>query len=178
MKTRMPYKRWLAGAFGKGALAAVTGLWSQSASAQLCKVNPATLAFSPGYAQLVVAPDQRTVYVAGQVAQDSTGALLGSSDDAQVRGVFGNLERALTAVGASWGDVMHWNIYVTSQSLVPVFRAVRLERLGKTPPPAATLVEVRGLARPDWTIEVEAVVAAPRQLSCAALRRLERPSSP
>jgi enamine deaminase RidA (YjgF/YER057c/UK114 family) len=174
----MPYKRGLARRFGKGFLMTVTGLWSATAGAQSCKVNPATLAYSPGYAQLVVAPDGRTVYVAGQVAQDSTGALLGTSDDAQVRGVFGNLERALAVVGASWGDVLHWNIYVTSPSVVPVFRAVRLERLGTTPPPAATLVEVRGLARPDWTIEVEAVVSAPKRLTCAALRRTERPTPP
>jgi enamine deaminase RidA (YjgF/YER057c/UK114 family) len=137
-------------------------------------VNPASLVYSPGYAQLVVAPDQRTVFVAGQTAQDSTGALLGSTPDAQVRAVFDNLERALRAVGAGWRDVMQWTIYVTSPEVVPVFRAVRLERLRGERPPAATLVEVKALARADWLVEVDAVVAAPRPVRCRTLRRLER----
>lgn len=144
-----------------------------------CKINPASLAYSPGYAQLVVALDRRTVYVAGQVAQDSTGALLGGADPAaQTRAVFGNLRRALDVVGAGWADVLHWNIYVTAAELVPVFRQVRQEVLAGVAPPAATLVQVQGLARSDWLLEVEAVVAAPRLLDCATLRRRERPTVP
>jgi enamine deaminase RidA (YjgF/YER057c/UK114 family) len=143
-----------------------------------CKVNPATLAFSPGYAQLVVAPDRRTVHVAGQVAQDSTGVLVGAGDaTAQVRAVFANLRRALDAVGAGWGDVLSWTIYVTSPDVVPAFRQVRLEVLAGIAPPAATLVQVQALARADWLVEVEAVVAAPRPLVCAALKQLERPAA-
>lgn len=145
----------------------------------VCKVNPATLAYSPGYAQLVVAPDRRTVHVAGQTAQDSTGAPLGGTDAAaQVRAVFGNLRRALDAVGASWGDVMTWTIYVTSPEVVPAFRQVRLEVLAGVAPPAATLVQVSALARPDWLVEVDAVIAAPRPLDCSALKRRERSSTP
>lgn len=143
----------------------------------ICKVNPATLPYSPGYAQLVVAPDRRTVHIAGQTAQDSTGTLLGGTSPLpQVRAVFANLRRALTAVGAGWGDVLQWTIYVTTPDVVPAFRAVRLEQLAGVAPPAATLVQVQALARADWLVEVDAVVAAPRALSCAALKRLERPT--
>jgi enamine deaminase RidA (YjgF/YER057c/UK114 family) len=164
---------------GKGATLFVTLMASQAGAQTRCLVNPATLPFSPGYAQLVVAPDRRTVFVAGQTAQDSTGALLGDRDpDVQVLAVFANLRRALAAVDALWSDMLQWNIYVTAPDLVSVFRAIRLEGLGSVAPPAATLVQVQQLARPDWLIEIDAVVATLRPVSCAALKRRERPPSP
>ena len=142
-----------------------------------CKVNPATLAYSPGYAQLVIAPDQRTVYIAGQVAQDSSGAVLGAGDfGTQAERTFGNLRRALEAVGATFAHVVKWNFYVTDAGRVAQLREIRDRVLAGTAPPASTLVEVKGLFRPDLMIEIEAVAVAPRVLRCAELRRLERPA--
>lgn len=171
--------RRCASALGKVAALLVTfAAWPAGAQTR-CPVNPATLAFSPGYAQLMVAPDGRTVHIAGQVAQDSTGALLGGQNaEAQVRAVFANLRRALDVIGGGWGDLLRWNIYVTSPELVPAFRALRLEVLRGVAPPVATLVQVPALANADWRIEIEAVAYAPSPLSCAALKRRERPTPP
>lgn len=176
----MPSNRRPGAGSGKPWWLLLTVLAARAGHAQgVCKVTPASLAWSPGYAQLVVAPDRRTVHIAGQVAQDSTGALVGGADpDGQVRAVFDNLERALRVVGAGWGDVLTWTIYVTRPDVIPVFRSVRLERLAGTAPPAATAVQVAALARADWLVEIDAVVAAPRPLSCATLKRTERSPSP
>lgn len=63
-------------------------------------INPPTLVKPNGYTHVVVAPDGRTVYVAGQVAFDSTGRLIGGNEfEGQAERVFENLRRALVRVG-------------------------------------------------------------------------------
>lgn len=148
-----------------------------AAAQEPCKVNPATLWYSPGFAQLVVAPDGRTVHVAGQVAQDSAGQLVGVGDfRQQARQVFANLGLALAAVDADWRHVVKWTIYLTDLAHVPALREERLAVLGSVAPPASTLVQVVSLYRPELLLEIEAVVAAPTALDCRALRARERPA--
>ena len=53
-----------------------------------------------GYSHVVEVTAGRPVYIAGQVALDPTGALVGADDiRAQTRQVFDNLRAALEAVG-------------------------------------------------------------------------------
>jgi enamine deaminase RidA (YjgF/YER057c/UK114 family) len=121
-------------------------------------VNPPTLVKPNGYTHVVVAPDGRTSYVAGQVAYDSTGQLVGGSDfRAQAERVFQNLERALASVGGSLGDVVKTTTFVTDAKHVPALRDIRLKYIGRGHPPANTLVVVSSLARPEFLIEIEAV---------------------
>src|SRR5262245_4704192 len=61
-------------------------------------VNPTTLPPSPGYTQVVIAPSGRTAHISGQVALDTSGAIVGPGDfRAQARQVFENLKAALAA---------------------------------------------------------------------------------
>ena len=121
-------------------------------------VNPPSLVKPNGYTHVVVAPDGRTAYIAGQVAYDSTGQLVGGSDfRAQAERVFQNLERALASVGGSLGDVVKTTTFVTDAKHVPALRDIRLKYLGRGHPPANTLVVVSSLARPEFLIEIEAV---------------------
>ena len=121
-------------------------------------LNPPTLVKPNGYTHVVVAPDARTVYVAGQVAFDSTGQLVGGSDfQAQADRVFQNLRRALASVGGSLDDVVKTTTFVTDQKNVEKLREIRLKYLDKAHPPANTLVVVSSLARPNLLIEIEAV---------------------
>lgn len=121
-------------------------------------LNPPTLVKPNGYTHVVVAPDARTVYVAGQVAFDSTGQLVGGSDfQAQADRVFKNLRRALSSVGGSLDDVVKTTTFVTDQKNVEKLREIRLKYLDKAHPPANTLVVVSSLARPNLLIEIEAV---------------------
>jgi enamine deaminase RidA (YjgF/YER057c/UK114 family) len=121
-------------------------------------INPPGLVKPNGYTHVVVAPDGRTVYVAGQVAFDSTGQLIGAGDfRAQAEQVFENLRRALASVGGSLDDVVKTTTFVTDPKQVPVLRELRAKSLGSAHPPANTLVVVSALARAGLLIEIEAV---------------------
>lgn len=125
----------------------------------------AGLAPGPGYAH-VVTVSGRLAFVAGQVALDERGELVGPGDlAAQTRQALANLHRALTAVGAGWPDVVRFGWYLRDAGQLQVVRAVRDEVLrpvlGDLPNPASTLVEVSGLFRDDLLVEVDAVASLP-----------------
>jgi enamine deaminase RidA (YjgF/YER057c/UK114 family) len=121
-------------------------------------INPPTLAKPNGYTHVVVAPDGRTVYIAGQVAFDSTGQLVGgNSFEAQAERVYQNLRRALASVGGSLDDVAKTTTYITDQKNVAALRGIRAKYLDQARPPANTLLVVSSLARPELLIEIEAV---------------------
>jgi len=124
--------------------------------------NPSGLSTPRGYTHVVDVPAGRTLYIAGQVAFDAQGNVVGKNDiRAQTEQTFRNLEIALKSAGASFKDVVKLNWYVRDISQLAVYREVREQFLGTGPRPASTLVEVKGLALPDLLIEIEAV-AAPR----------------
>lgn len=121
-------------------------------------LNPAGLVQPTGYTHLVIAPDGRTVYIAGQVAFDSLGKVVGEGDfAAQAEQVFRNLERALKSVGGSMADLVKTTTFITDIKHVAHLREVRARYLAKTQPPANTLVAVSSLARADLLIEIEGV---------------------
>jgi len=126
-------------------------------------INPPGLAPGRGYTHVVEVPAGRTLYVAGQVAFDAQGNVVGKGDvRAQTEQVFRNLRTALEGAGASLGDIVKLNWYVRDASQVAIYREVREQFLGNGPRPASTLVEIKSLVRDDLLIEVEAV-AAPRR---------------
>ena len=124
-------------------------------------INPPSLPPPRGYSHVVVAPPGRLVSVAGQVAVDSAGNVVGAGDfRAQCVQVFENLGRALSAAGARWSDVVATTMYLTDLSRLDVLREVRARYLPAEAPPASTLVQVVALVRPELMIEVavEAVI--------------------
>jgi enamine deaminase RidA (YjgF/YER057c/UK114 family) len=135
---------------------------TDAASAQLPVtanfINPETLHRPAGYTHVVEVTAGRPVYIAGQVALDPTGALVGPGDlHAQAQQVFDNLQAALQAVGASFEQVIKLNYYLVDATQLPVVREVRDRYVNTQQPPASTAVEVRRLVRDDLLIEVEAV---------------------
>jgi enamine deaminase RidA (YjgF/YER057c/UK114 family) len=121
-------------------------------------INPETMHRPMGYSHVAEVTAGRTVYIAGQVALDRTGALVGPGDiRAQARQVFENLRAALQAVGAGFDQVVKLNYYLVDASHLPVVREVRDEYVNPRRLPASTAVEVRRLAREELLIEVEAV---------------------
>src|SRR5262245_292868 len=123
--------------------------------------NPPGLSTPRGYSHVVSVAGGRTLYVAGQVAFDEKGEIVGKGDlRAQTRQVFENLRLALAGGGASFKDVVKFNTYIVNfkPEDLPVLREVRSEMLKDlSAPPASTLVGVTALANPDFLIEVEAV---------------------
>jgi enamine deaminase RidA (YjgF/YER057c/UK114 family) len=121
-------------------------------------INPETMHHPTGYTHVVEVTAGRPVYIAGQVALDPTGKLVGPGDiRAQARQVFDNLGAALEAVGARFEQVVKLTYYLLDASQLPVVREVRDRYVNIQQPPASTAVEVRRLARDDLLIEVEAV---------------------
>ena len=126
-------------------------------------MNPAGMFEPELYAQVAVAAGSRTIYVAGQVAHDEQGGIVGPGDLAiQVERAFLNVGRALEAAGATFDDVAKLTIYVTQWTLeqmpelVAGFTRAR-ERLAITTRPPASLIGVDVLYHPDIRVEIEAV---------------------
>ncbi len=121
-------------------------------------INPRGLVKPTGYTHLVIAPDGRTVYIAGQVAFDSTGKVVGEGDfAAQANQVFRNLQHALESVGGSMAELVKTTTFITDVRHVPALRDIRATYLSRTQPPANTLVAVSSLARPELLIEIEGI---------------------
>jgi enamine deaminase RidA (YjgF/YER057c/UK114 family) len=117
----------------------------------------------PGYSHAVTVTGT-LAFVSGQVALDDEGNLVGPGDlEAQTRQALRNLEGVLAQLGATWADVVKFGWYLTDVTEIQKVRDVRDEfirpMLGDRPNPASTLVRVAGLFRPEFMIEVEAVVA-------------------
>jgi enamine deaminase RidA (YjgF/YER057c/UK114 family) len=118
---------------------------------------PPGLMPGPGYSHAVAATG-RTVAVAGQVALDAEGAVVGVGDArAQAVQVFENIGCALAAAGASFADVIKLGVYCTDIAVLPALREVRDSYIDTARPPASTAVQVASLVRPEFLIEIDAL---------------------
>jgi enamine deaminase RidA (YjgF/YER057c/UK114 family) len=123
-------------------------------------INPSTLAPPRGYTHVVTTTGGKTVFVAGQVAWDVKGEVVGKGDlRAQATQAYENLKAALAAAGATFADVVKINTYVVNYKSadLPVIREVRSKFFAQENLPASTLIGVQALALEDLLIEVEAV---------------------
>jgi enamine deaminase RidA (YjgF/YER057c/UK114 family) len=124
--------------------------------------NPDTLAKpTAGYSQVAEVIDGKIVYIAGQVALDRSGNLVGEDDfRAQVQQVFENLKAAVEAAGGNFSNVIKLNYYCAENvdpSQFPAVREIRDKYVNTANPPASTFAVVKRLVRTEWLIEVEAV---------------------
>lgn len=112
------------------------------------------------YAHVVTVEDaKKLVFCAGQVAADLDGKVLPPDDfEAQTKMVMENLKNALMAGGANLSDVTKVTIYICNPHDVPKARAILHEYFGEHPP-ASTLCILRGLANPNFLLEIEAIAA-------------------
>lgn len=126
--------------------------------------NPPELPKPVGYSHLAEITSGRMIYIAGQVAMDAGGNLVGGGDyRAQLRQVFANLNTALEAAGVSFKDVVKLNYYIVDtvqRSDFFAYREVRDQYVDTANPPVATVVIVRGLFLPEFLVEIEAVAVA------------------
>ena len=97
-------------------------------------INPEGLSSPLSYTHVVVATGSQLVFVAGQVADDADGNLVGDDDlAAQARQAFANVGRALAAVGARPDHVAKLTIYVVGHRLeyLPVISEARIAVFGE-----------------------------------------------
>ena len=98
-----------------------------------------------------------TLYIAGQVAQDVAGNLVGRGDfEAQVRQVYENLKNIVQEAGGTLQNIVKMTTFLTHYSFIDTYRSVRNQYLPEPCPPN-TLLIIDSLALPDFMIEVEAV---------------------
>lgn len=127
---------------------------------------PKSLELPPanGYSHVVVTQPGRMVFIAGQVAMDKSGKIVGTGDlKAQVEQALRNLKTALAAAGADFSHVVKINWYVKNfqASQLPMIREARNRYINTTNPPASTLVGVSELFVPEALVEVEAIAILP-----------------
>ena len=116
----------------------------------LTKVHP-----TKGYSH--VAKAGKTLYIAGQVAKDLQGNLVGKGDfEIQVRQVFTNLKNILEETGGRMQNVVKMTTFLTHFDYIETYRKIRDEFI-QEPFPPNTLLIVNSLALPEYMIEVEAV---------------------
>ena len=119
------------------------------------RIYPTGLYRPPTYSPVVKAGN--TIYIAGQTAMDVSGSLVGKGDiKAQVAQVFRNIMTALASVGASYTNLVKVTTYLTSAANIEGYRTVRSQFLINDLP-ASTLLVIKGLAREDMLVEIDAI---------------------
>ena len=99
----------------------------------------------------------KTLYIAGQVARDLQGDLVGKGDfEAQARQVYTNLKNILQEAGGGLKNIVKMTTILTHYGNVESLRKIRGESMGDVMPPN-TLLIIESLASPDFMIEIEAI---------------------
>jgi len=137
---------------------------STMAKGQVQYLDPETLHKNPAFTNVVVVSGSvKTVYVGGQDAVDTSGAIVGKGDlKLQTEQILKNIQAALAAGGARLEHVVKWNIYVLQgQSLNTGFEVFQRVWGNRPNPPAISGMFVAGLAHPDFLAEMDAIAVVP-----------------
>jgi enamine deaminase RidA (YjgF/YER057c/UK114 family) len=128
-------------------------------------LNPDTLGKPLGqYSQITRVKASEFLFIAGQLATDKSGKVIGPDDfDAQCGQVFANIEAALTSQGASFANVVEFTTYLVHSQDIQKFMAWRLREFPRLFPngvhPPNTLLIVDRLVGEPFLIEVQTVAA-------------------
>jgi enamine deaminase RidA (YjgF/YER057c/UK114 family) len=127
--------------------------------------NPDALGKPLGqYSHLTRVKASEYLFIAGQVAVDKAGNVIGADDfDAQCVQAFANLEAALKSQGAGWANVVEFTTYLVHSQDIPKFMKFRLREFPKMFPnggyPPNTLLMIDRLVGEAFLIEVKVVAA-------------------
>ncbi len=122
-------------------------------------ILPQGLSANPAFAPGVQVGE--LLFISGQVAQDSEGNLVGPGDcEAQTRHIMSRIQTIAEAAGATMRDVVKTTTFLTDVAGYPAFSRVRAETFPNSPPASSTVI-VAGLVRPEFLVEVEAIVHIP-----------------
>ena len=122
-------------------------------------INPAGISPNPALSPGVRVGD--LLFVSGNVAVDGSGNLVGGSDcEAQSRQVMANIRTIVEAAGGKMEDVAKITCFITDINNYSGYSKVRSETWPSSPPASSTVV-VAGLVRPEYLVEVEAIVRLP-----------------
>ena len=133
--------------------------------AEIRIVNPDSLGKPLGqYSQITRVKASEFLFIAGQLATDQAGNIVGADDfDAQCVQVFANIGAALRSCGADWGNVVQFTTYLVHSQDIAKFMQYRLREFpgmfknGVYPP--NTLLMVDRLVKEPFLVEVQTVAA-------------------
>ena len=116
------------------------------------------------YSQITRVKASEFIYIAGQLATDRDGKIIGADDfDAQCVQVFANIETALASVGGGWRNVVEFTTYLVHSQDIPKFMTYRKREFPKFFPdgayPPNTLLMVDRLVQEPFLVEVKAIAA-------------------
>lgn len=120
-------------------------------------VNPSSMSTPTGYSYAVKKAGT-PVFIAGQVALDGDGRIVGEGDaGAQAEQVCRNLQTVVEACGGTLDDIVKLNVYTTDLSYRPAIATARQKFFKDGQYPASTFVVISSLAQPQFLVEIEAV---------------------
>jgi enamine deaminase RidA (YjgF/YER057c/UK114 family) len=127
-------------------------------------INPDALGKPLGqYSHMTRVKASEFLFIAGQVGVDKTGNVVGADFDAQCTQTFANIEAALKAAGAGWGNIVQFTTYLVHSQDIAKFMAWRLREFPKMfangAYPPNTLLMIDRLVQEPLLIEVQAVAA-------------------
>jgi enamine deaminase RidA (YjgF/YER057c/UK114 family) len=127
--------------------------------------NPSGLAKPLGaYSHIARARASELLFIAGQLAVNEAGELVGKGDfAAQMSQVFDNLGHALETEGLGFANVTKFTTYLVHSQDIEAFMTVRKELFTRIYPggqyPPNTLLMVDRLVGEQFLIEIEAIAA-------------------
>lgn len=98
-----------------------------------------------------------TIYLAGQVALDDAGSIVGTTLGEQATQVWRNIKAVLAANGATLADIVKINYYLQDVRDLQHEIEVRRQLFAPDRMPAVTAVQVAALGLPGLTVEVEVI---------------------
>lgn len=111
----------------------------------------------PRYSLAILTEPGKLLFIAGQTASDKDGSVVGVGDiEAQARQAFEKIKIIVEEAGGTLADIVKTTVYITDAKYREGQRKVRSEFI-KDDPPTSTLIIVKGLAREEFLIEVEAM---------------------
>ena len=129
--------------------------------------NPSTLSKPLGlYSQVCTVNSSNLIFLAGQVAVNNKGNLVGENDiAAQVTQIYQNIADALDSADAKFENIVQFTTYIVGADNIPSFLEKRNSIVTDIYPagdfPPSTLLVVSGLADPGYLAEVTAIAALP-----------------
>lgn len=128
----------------------------------IAKHNPETVHAPGPYSHLVTITGGQLLVLAGQVAWDIDGNVVGEGDlDAQIRQVFENIKAVLAHAGADFSNIVKMTMYVVDYhpEKRPVIVGALQEYFDQSSRPANTLLGVQALALEELLIEIDVLAA-------------------
>ena len=120
-------------------------------------INPSSMPTPTGYSH-AVKKGGMPVFIAGQVALDGEGRVVGEGDPvAQAEQVFRNLRTVVEACGGTMEDIVKLTVYTTDLAYRPAIAEARTRHFPDGQYPASTFLVISSLAQAQFLVEIEAV---------------------